>query len=257
MVITGLAILVAIGFGVWAVKVHSDLDDQRAATQAAEAQAAAQAEAAAAVAAEVENIAANNEIFVVSNEDVAQAESEVAAAEEAVAQANDAAAEASNAVSTAQDEASKLRAELEQARAERDLARAERQQARVCARGSLGAISALGRDDAKAARSSKPSRALAPPRCPGRRGPYAGRSRTERPAFRAGLPRDPRGQVAVATQASSSGASADYDEFSLASTAPIHAASVLHAASRRRSCSASRPATLFATACLRRRYTRR
>ena len=148
MVLTGLAILVAIGFGVWAVKVHSDLDDQRAATQAAEAQAAAQAEAAAAVAA-VEDIAANNEIFVVSNEEVAQAESEVAAAEEAVAQANDAAAEASNAVSTAQDEASKLRAELEQARAERDLARAERQEARVCARGSLGALSALGRDDAE------------------------------------------------------------------------------------------------------------
>ena len=149
MVLTGLAILVAIGFGVWAVKVHSDLDDQRAATQAAEAQAAAQAEAAAAVAAGVEDIAANNEIFVVSNEEVAQAESEVAAAEEAVAQANDAAAEASNAVSTAQDEASKLRAELEQARAERDLARAERQEARVCARGSLGALSALGRDDAE------------------------------------------------------------------------------------------------------------
>ena len=149
MVIAGVAVLVAIGFGVWAFKVHSDLDDQRAATQAAEAQAAAQAEAAAAVASEVEEIAASNEIFVVSNEDVAEAESDVAAAEEAVAQANAAAAEASSAVSTAQDEASKLRAELEQARAERDLARAERQQARVCARGSLGALSAFGKGDAE------------------------------------------------------------------------------------------------------------
>lgn len=114
MVIAGVAVLAAIGLGVWAVKVHSDLEDQRAATQAAEAQAAAQAEAAAAVAAEVEKINASNEIFVVSNEDVAQAESEVAAAEEAVAQANATAAEASSAVSAAQDEASKLRAELEQ-----------------------------------------------------------------------------------------------------------------------------------------------
>ena len=149
MVLTGIAVLVAIGFGVWAVKVHSDLDDQRAATQAAEAQAAAQAEAAAAVAAEVEKINASNEVFVVSNEDVAQAESDVAAAEEAVAQANAAAAEASSAVSAAQDEASKLRTELEQARAERDLAQAERQQARVCARGSLGALSAFGSGDAE------------------------------------------------------------------------------------------------------------
>ena len=85
MVIAGVAVLAAIGLGVWAVKVHSDLEDQTAATQAAEAQAAAQAEAAAAVAAEVEKINASNEVFVVSNEDVAQAESEVAAAEEAVA----------------------------------------------------------------------------------------------------------------------------------------------------------------------------
>jgi len=147
MVLTGIAVLAAIGLGVWALNVHSDLEDQTAATEAAEAQAAAQAEAAAAAAAEVEKIAASNEIFVVSNEDVAQAESDVAAAEEAVAQANAAAAEASSAVSAAQDEASQLRAELEQARAERDLARMERQQARVCARGSLGAISALGRGD--------------------------------------------------------------------------------------------------------------
>ncbi len=150
MVITGVAVLAAIGLGVWAVKVHSDLEDQTAATQAAEAQAAAQAEAAAAVAAEVESINASNEIFVVSNEDVAQAESDVAAAEEAVAQANAAAAEASSAVSAAQDEASKLRVELEQTRAERDLARAERQQARVCARGSLGVISSLGKADEQA-----------------------------------------------------------------------------------------------------------
>ena len=144
MVVAGVAVLAAIGLGVWAVKIHSDLEDQRAATQAAEAQAAAQADAAAAVAAEVEKINASNEIFIVSDEDVAQAESEVAAAE-------DAAAEASSAVSAAQDEASKLRAELDQARAERDLARAERQQARVCARGSLGVISSLGKSDEQAA----------------------------------------------------------------------------------------------------------
>lgn len=144
MVVAGVAVLAAIGLGVWAVKIHSDLEDQRAATQAAEAQAAAQADAAAAVAAEVDKINASNEIFVVSDEDVAQAESEVAAAE-------DAAAEASSAVSAAQDEASKLRAELDQARAERDLARAERQQARVCARGSLGVISSLGKSDEQAA----------------------------------------------------------------------------------------------------------
>jgi uncharacterized protein HemX len=37
MVISGVAVLVAIGLGVWAVTVHSDLQDQKAATQAAEA----------------------------------------------------------------------------------------------------------------------------------------------------------------------------------------------------------------------------
>ena len=141
MVVAGVAILAAIGLGVWAVKVHSDLEDQKTATQAAEAQAAAQADAAAA--AEVEKINASNEVFVVSNEDVT-------AAEEAVADANAAADEANSAVSAAQDEASKQRAELEQAGAERDLARAERQQARVCARGSLGVISALGKSDEQA-----------------------------------------------------------------------------------------------------------
>ena len=150
MVVTGIAVLAAIGLGIWAVNVHSDLEEQTAATEAAEAQAAAQAEAAAAAAAEIEKINADNEVYVVSNEDVAQVESDVAAAEEAVAQANAAAAEASSAVSAAQDEAATLRAELEQARAERDLARAEReQQARVCARGSLGALSALGTGDAE------------------------------------------------------------------------------------------------------------
>lgn len=143
MVIAGIAVLAAIGVGVWAVTVYSDLQDQKDATQAAEAQAAAQAEAAAAAAAEVEKISASNQVFVVSNEDVA-------AAQKAVDEANAAAAEASNAVSAAQDEASKLRAELEQARAERDLARAERQQARVCARGSLGVIEGLGKSDAEA-----------------------------------------------------------------------------------------------------------
>ena len=150
MIFTGVAILVAIGLGVWAVNVHSDLEDQQAATQAAEAQAAAQKEAADAAAAEVEKINADNEVYVVSNEDVAQAESELAAAEDAVAQANAAAAEASSAVATAQDEASYLRAELGQAQAERDLARAERQEARLCARGSLGVISGLGTSDEQA-----------------------------------------------------------------------------------------------------------
>jgi len=140
IVITGVAVLAAVGLGIWAVNVHSDLEDQTAATQAAEAQAAAQTEAAAAAAAEIEKINASNEVYVVSNEDVAKAESELAAAEEA-------AAEASAAVSAAQDEASRLRAELEQARAERDLARAERQQARICARGSLGALSAIAKGD--------------------------------------------------------------------------------------------------------------
>ena len=72
------------------------------------------------------------------------------AAEKAVTEANAAAVEASSAVSAAHDEASKLRTDLGQARAERDLARAERQQARVCARGSLGVISALGKSDEQA-----------------------------------------------------------------------------------------------------------
>ena len=49
-----------------------------------------------------------------------------------------------------QDGATRLRAQLEQARAERDLARAEREEARVCARGSLGVISGLGKSDAEA-----------------------------------------------------------------------------------------------------------
>jgi hypothetical protein len=144
MVLKGVAVLTAIGLGIWAVTVHSDLQNQQAATEAAEAQAAAQQQAAAAAAAEVEKIHANNEVYVVSNEDVAQAE-------HAVAEANAAAAEASSAVAAAQDEASKLRAELEQTRAERDLARAERQQARVCARGSLGVISSLGKSEEQAA----------------------------------------------------------------------------------------------------------
>ena len=144
MVITGIAVVAAIGLGIWAVTVYSDLQDQKDATQAAEAQAAAQAEAAAAAASEVEKINASNQVFVVSNEDVA-------AAQQAVDEANAAAAEASNAVSAAQDEASKLRAELEQARAERDLARAERQQARICSRGSLGVIQGLGKSDEQAA----------------------------------------------------------------------------------------------------------
>ena len=72
MVVTGVAVVAAIGLGVWAVNVHSDLEDQKAATQAAEAEAAAQAEAAAAAAAEIEQINADNEVFVVSNEDVAR-----------------------------------------------------------------------------------------------------------------------------------------------------------------------------------------
>ena len=239
MVLTGVAVLVAIGFGVWAVKVHSDLDDQRAATQAAEEQAAAQAEAAAAVAAEVEEIAASNEIFVVSNEDVAQAESEVAAAEEAVAQANAAAAEASSAVSTAQGEASKLRAELEQARAERDLARAERQQARVCARGSLGALSAFGRGDAKATRSSRPSQALAPPLCPDRRQPYARSSRHGTSQRSASASTGPRGQLraAMPMSVSSGVSSSQLRRVHIASTAPIHAGSALTLASHGKSSS--------------------
>lgn len=161
MVLTGIAVVAAIGLGVWAVQVHSDLEDQKAATQAAEAQAAAQQEAAAAAAAEVEKINADNEVYVVSNEDVAKAESEVAAAEEAVAQANAAAAEASSAVAAAQDEASKLRVELDQARAERDLARAERQQARICSRGSLGAIAAFGKGDEAATEMATVSSACA------------------------------------------------------------------------------------------------
>lgn len=135
--LTGVAILVAVGFGVWAVKAHSDKN-------AAESQLAAQNEAAAAAAAEVEKISSDNQVYVVSNEEVAQAQSDVAAAEQAVAEAT---AAANDAASAAQDEASRARAQLDEARAERDLARAEREQARICARGSLGAISALGRDD--------------------------------------------------------------------------------------------------------------
>jgi chromosome segregation ATPase len=158
MIVAGLAVLLAIGLGIWAVKVNSDLDStqselaaQTAAADAAEAQAAAQAEAAAAVGEEIQKINADNEIYVVSDEDVAQAESEIEAAEEAVAEANAAAAEANENLSAAQDQVSTLRAELEQARAERELARAERQQARICARGSLGALGALSRNDPETA----------------------------------------------------------------------------------------------------------
>lgn len=157
IVIAGVAVVAAIGLGVWALKVHSDLEAtqsdlaaQTAATEAAQAQATAQTEAAQAAAAELEKIDADNGVYVVSDEDVAQAESDVAAAQKALDEANAAAAEANNAVAAAQDEATKLRAQLEQARAERDLARAERQQARVCARGSLGVISGLGKSDAEA-----------------------------------------------------------------------------------------------------------
>lgn len=153
MVVAGIAVVAAIGLGIWAVTVNSDLNDtqselaaQTAATQAAAAQVAAQTEAANAAAAELEQISSDNEVYVVSNDDVAEAESEIAAAEQA-------AAEASANVDAAQDEASRLRAELDQARAERDLARAERQQARICSRGSLGVISAIQKGDSEAATS--------------------------------------------------------------------------------------------------------
>ena len=113
IIVAGVAVVAAIGLGIWAVNVNSDLNDaqseleaQTAATQSAEAQVAAQAEAANAAAAELEKISSDNQVYVVSNEDVAQAESDVAAAEQA-------ATEASANVAAAQDEASKLRAELD------------------------------------------------------------------------------------------------------------------------------------------------
>jgi uncharacterized protein (DUF3084 family) len=153
MVVAGVAILAAIGFGIWAFKTNSDLnesqadlDAQKAATLQAQAQVQAQTDAANAAAAELGKISSDNEVFVVSNEDVAQAQSDVAAAEQAVA-------EASANVSAAQDQVATLSAEREQARAERDLARAERQQARICSRGSLGVLSKLGKGEADAASS--------------------------------------------------------------------------------------------------------
>ena len=146
MVIAGVAILVAIGFCIWALKVNSDLNSTQSDLDAAEAQVAAQTEAATAAANELDKISSENEIYVVSNEDVA-------AAQKAVDDANAALDQANADVSAAQDEASKLRAELEQARAERELARAERQQARVCSRGSLGVLSKLGKNESEAASS--------------------------------------------------------------------------------------------------------
>jgi multidrug resistance efflux pump len=153
MIAAGVAILVAIGLGIWAFTVHSDLNDtqadldaQKAATLQAQAQVKAQTDAANAAAAELEKISTDNEIFVVSNEDVAQAQSDVATAEQAVT-------EASANVSAAQDQLAKVSAERDQARAERDLARAERQEARICSRGSLGVISKLGKGEADAASS--------------------------------------------------------------------------------------------------------
>ena len=146
MIIAGVAILAAIGFCIWALKVNSDLNSTQSDLDAAEAQVAAQSEAATAAANELDKISSENEIYVVSNEDVA-------AAEKAVSDANAALDEANANVSAAQDEASKLRAELEQARAERELARAERQQARTCARGSLGVLEKLGSSDSEAASS--------------------------------------------------------------------------------------------------------
>ena len=81
MVVAGVALLAAIGLGLWAVKVNSDLDAtqseleaQKSATESAQAQVSAQAEAASAAAAELEQIDADNEIYVVSNEEVAQAQ---------------------------------------------------------------------------------------------------------------------------------------------------------------------------------------
>jgi len=161
MIIAAIAVVAAIGLGLWALKINSDLEasqsdlaaqtaaaeaadaqaaEQKAAAEAAQAQAAAQADAAEAAAAELEKIDESNGIYVVSDEDVAQAESDAAAAQAALDEAN-------AALAAAKDDASTLRAQLEQARAERDLARAERQQARLCARGSLGVISGLGNGD--------------------------------------------------------------------------------------------------------------
>ena len=160
MIVAGVAVLAAIGLGIWAVSVNSDLDETQseleaqtaaadaaaASAKAAEEQVAEQTAAANAAAAELEQISSDNEVFVVPNEDVAEMESDLAAAEQAVADAN------AN-LDAAQDEASRLRAELEQARAERELARAERQQARICSRGSLGVIAAIGKGDSDAATS--------------------------------------------------------------------------------------------------------
>ena len=88
MLITGVAVVAVIGLGLWALKVHSDLEAtqwdlaaQTAATEAAQAQVAALKEAAQAAAAELEKVDAGNEVYVVSDEDVAQAESDVAAAQ--------------------------------------------------------------------------------------------------------------------------------------------------------------------------------
>lgn len=153
MIVAGVAVLAAVGIGIWALQVNSDLDStqadlaaQQQATQQAEAQVQAQTDAASAAASELEQISSDNEIYVVSNEDVAAAETAVAEA--------DAAVDAANAnVADAQDQAARARAELDQARAERDLARAERQQARICARGSLGALTRLTGSDPEAASS--------------------------------------------------------------------------------------------------------
>ena len=212
--------------------------------------------AAAAVAAEVEEIAADNDIFVVSNEDVAQAEGDVTAAEEAVAQANAAAAEASNAVSTAQDERPSFAptsSKHERGRHGTGGAPAGESLCARIARSSLGPRKGRRRRRLGAGNRLQRLRRLGvrldeglvrdvlagTPSVPPRRSP------------------GPPGRAAAATPVSTSrGSELDYDEFSFASTAPIHAASVLPPASRRRF-SSHRVRNAVAIDCLLRRYTRR
>ena len=141
MILAGVAILAAIGLGVWAIVLHDDLNDTEAqldaqteAAQSASAEAQGRiADARARIQAAMSGVAG---VVVVTDQDVTEAEQAIADAEQSVA-------DAQAAVDQAQSEVEQARAERDLAKAEAEQARAEAAKAELCADASDAATQAL------------------------------------------------------------------------------------------------------------------
>jgi hypothetical protein len=148
MILTGIAIAVAIGLGVWAIVLNDDLNDteaqldaQTAAAQSASAEAQGRiADARSRIQAALSGVAG---VVVVTDQDVTEAEQAIAKAEQSVA-------DAQAAVDQAQGEVEQARAERDLAKAEAEQARAEAQKAELCADASDAATQALAESSASA-----------------------------------------------------------------------------------------------------------